>query len=56
MTEKPTTHDDKTSRKPAQNASDKSDRKGLAEKSVTEHHIPGADGRSGAQAEEDNNP
>jgi hypothetical protein len=30
--------------------------KGLAERSVTEHHIEGADGFSGAEAEEDNNP
>ncbi len=33
-----------------------SPQRGLAEKSVTEHHIPGADGPSGAEAEEDNNP
>lgn len=29
---------------------------GLAERSVTEHHVPGAEGPSGAEAEEDNNP
>jgi hypothetical protein len=36
--------------------SEKSPNRGLAEKSVTEHHFPGADGPSGAEAEEDNNP
>lgn len=30
--------------------------RGLAERSVTEHHVPGADGPLGAEAEEDNNP
>lgn len=29
---------------------------GLAEKSVTEHHVEGAEGPIGAEAEEDNNP
>jgi hypothetical protein len=36
--------------------SEKPPNRGLAEKSVTEHHIRGADGPSGAEAEEDNNP
>lgn len=59
MNHKPAKADQKTvtSKDSAdQGRSEKSPNRGLAEKSVTEHHIPGADGPSGAEAEEDNNP
>lgn len=59
MSDKPAKSDQKssTSRNSAsEGRDDKSANQGLAEKSVTEHHVPGADGPSGAEAEEDNNP
>lgn len=56
MTDKRNPADDKTTRESAGENDDKPGAKGLAEKSVTEHHVPGADGPSGAEAEEDNNP
>ena len=56
MTDKPIRNDDKTNRKSAGEGKGKDDAKSLADKPVTAHHVPGADGPSGAEAEDDNNP
>lgn len=59
MTEKPTKAREKSRRTESRDTTGKGGhegRPGLAERSTTEHHIPGADGPSGAGAEADNNP
>jgi len=56
MSDKPAKTDQNTKASSGEGRNEKSPERGLAKKSVTEHHIPGADGPSGAEAEEDNNP
>jgi hypothetical protein len=54
MSEKP--EKDQVDQTPQADRNKPHDGKGLSEKSVTEHHVEGAEGPTGAEAEEDNNP
>ncbi|MDB5623666.1 MAG: hypothetical protein JWR39_2229 [Devosia sp.] len=55
MSKTPVSHS-KTDDVPATASKQKPKDEKSSEGSVSEHHVPGADGPTGAEAEEDNNP
>ena len=55
MSKTPVSHS-KTDDFPADAPSKKPEAEQPSEGSTSEHHVPGADGPTGAEAEEDNNP